>query len=106
MAKLTKKPSITKDSPQRSILKALSWRILATITTMSITWIATGSLDWALVVGAFDVVIKLILYYLHERLWTNIQWGKTWRRRAWKRHYRKMHRKQEKENLKNAKTIH
>jgi uncharacterized membrane protein len=38
-------------------------------------------------------VAKLILYYLHERLWTNIQWGKSWRRRAWRRKYRQMHKK-------------
>jgi uncharacterized membrane protein len=96
---------ITKDSPQRSLLKALSWRVLATITTMIIIYFVSGSLDWALVGGAFDVVIKLLLYYLHERLWTNIQWGKTWKRRAWKRHYRKMHRKQDKEKQKNDKAL-
>lgn len=90
-----KKIKITKDSPQRSILKALSWRVIATLTTMIIIYAVSGSLDWALMGGAFDVVLKLMLYYLHERLWTNIQWGKSWRKRAWKSLYRKMHRKQE-----------
>lgn len=105
MAKSTKNPKITKDSPQRSVLKALSWRILATLTTMTITYFATGSLDWALVIGAFDVIIKLVLYYLHERLWTNIQWGKTWKRRAWRRYYRKMHRIEARKEQKNEKLI-
>lgn len=95
MTSKRKKLKITKDSPQRSILKALSWRIVATLTTMVIIYVVSGSLDWALMGGAFDVVIKLLLYYLHERLWTNIQWGKSWRKRAWKSLYRKMHRKQE-----------
>jgi uncharacterized membrane protein len=85
-----------KDSPQRSILKALSWRMVATATTMIIIYYVSGSLDWALIGGAFDIILKLVLYYLHERLWTNIQWGKSWRRRAWRRHYRKMHKLQAK----------
>lgn len=103
MAVSRKSKKITKDTPQRSLLKAISWRVLATLTTMIITYFATGSLDWALMVGAFDVVIKLILYYFHERLWTNIQWGKSWKRRAWKRHYRKMHKIQAKKEQENEK---
>ena len=105
VARNNKKPKITKDSPQRSLLKALSWRFLATLTTMIIIYYVSGSLDWALVGGAFDVVVKLILYYLHERLWTNIQWGKSWKRRAWKRHYRKMHKIQAKKKQKDEKLI-
>lgn len=84
---------ITKDSPGRSILKAISWRVVATATTMAIIYYVSGSLDWALVGGGLDIVLKLLLYYLHERLWTNIQWGKSWRRRAWRRKYRQMHKK-------------
>ena len=84
----------TKDSPQRSILKTISWRVLATTATMIIIYVISGSLDWAIMGGIFDVVVKLVLYYAHERLWTNIEWGKSWRRRAWRRHYRKMHKMQ------------
>jgi len=42
-----------------------------------------------------DIIAKLILYYFHERLWTNVAWGKYWKRQAWKRKYRKMHKKTE-----------
>ena len=53
-----KKPiKITKDSPQRSLLKAISWRVIATATTMVIIYLVTGNLDWAFVGGAVDVVI-------------------------------------------------
>lgn len=96
---------ITKDSPQRSLLKAISWRVIATATTMVIIYLVTGNLDWAFVGGAVDVVVKLLFYYLHERLWTNIQWGKSWRKRAWRRHYRKMHKKQAKMQENNEKAI-
>ena len=94
---------VTKDSPQRSILKAVSWRFVASGSTFIISFtIFTQTTETAFgeILGAVslitlvDIIAKLILYYLHERLWTNIQWGKAWRRRAWRSLYRKMHEKQ------------
>jgi len=95
---------VAKDSPQRSILKALSWRLVASGSTFIISFtIFTQTTETAFgeilgavsLITAVDIIAKLILYYLHERLWTNIQWGKSWRRRAWKSLYRKMHEKQD-----------
>ncbi len=94
-----------KDSPGRSILKAISWRIIASGTTFLITFIifsnTTGhTLNEALETAGYVTMIefsaKILIYYLHERLWTNIRWGKYWRRsywrrRRWKKLYRKMH---------------
>ena len=91
---------IKKDSPSRSILKALSWRLIASGSTFIISFtIFTQTTETAFkdiigvvsLITAVDIVAKLILYYLHERLWTNIVWGKEWRRKAWRRKYRKMH---------------
>jgi adenylylsulfate kinase len=58
-----------KDARHRSILKALSWRICASITTMLIFFAFTGRLVLALGAGAVEIVVKLVLYYLHERTW-------------------------------------
>ncbi len=58
-----------KEAHYRSILKALSWRALATITTMSIVFAFTRKVALSAGVGAVEVVVKLILYYLHERIW-------------------------------------
>ncbi len=89
-----------KDSPTRSILKAISWRVIASGATFLITYLIikyssdrteTQALQFASSIATIDVVAKLILYYLHERLWTNIYWGKYWSRKAWKKKYRKMH---------------
>ncbi len=94
-----------KDSPQRSILKTVSWRFVASGSTFIISFtIFTQATETAFrdilgavsLITAVDIVAKLFLYYFHERLWTNIQWGKSWRRRAWRRHYRKMHKLQAK----------
>ena len=59
----------------RSIVKAITWRAMATLTTTSIVFIATGNITLSLGVGFFDVVIKLALYYFHERVWGTIDWG-------------------------------
>lgn len=57
------------DTHSRSVLKALSWRIVASTTTFSLVFIFTGQLALSAGVSAVEVVTKLILYYLHERLW-------------------------------------
>ena len=62
---------------KRSILKALIWRAIATITTVFIVYIYTREMTLALGVGVVEVVSKMVLYYGHERLWARIRWGKT-----------------------------
>ncbi|UCH35598.1 MAG: DUF2061 domain-containing protein [Armatimonadota bacterium] len=61
---------------RRSVVKAVSWRILATITTMGVVYGFTGRLDLSLGVGAVEVVVKMLLYYAHERLWGRVTWGR------------------------------
>ncbi len=99
-------PLVVKDTPGRSLAKAISWRIVASLTTFLITFVIFRQkisgpykqiLEASTLVMIFDVVIKIVIYYFHERLWTNISWGKYmqrkyWKRRAWKKLYRKMHR--------------
>ena len=57
----------------RSAAKAFTWRIIASIDTFTIAIVATSVCDSpqtaALAIAAFEVPNKLILYYLHERLW-------------------------------------
>ena len=60
----------------RSISKALSWRILATATTVLIAYLVFGEIDKAMVVGGFEVVGKFVLYFVHERAWNSISLGR------------------------------
>lgn len=60
----------------RSLIKALSWRILATVITFSVVMVLTGELEMAATVGLIDTFIKLGIYYGHERLWSKIQFGR------------------------------
>jgi len=56
-------------SYKRHILKTVTWRIIGTLDTMVISWIITGSWKWGLAIGSIEVFTKMILYFLHERVW-------------------------------------
>ena len=64
------------EKPIRSIVKAISWRIVGTLDTMIISWIITGELAMAISIGSIEVVTKMVLYYGHERIWNYIKWWK------------------------------
>ena len=64
------------DQRRRSIVKAVSWRVLATLTTMTIVFAFTGELALSLGVGVIEVMLKMVLYYGHERLWSRMAWGR------------------------------
>jgi len=56
-------------SMNRTITKALSWRILGTTVTFGLVYAVTGRLDIAALVCGLEIPIKLTVYYLHERAW-------------------------------------
>ena len=60
------------DSKTKSLLKTLSWRAVATLITMLIAYFIIGDITVALSIGAFDVIIKMVAYYFHERAWSKI----------------------------------
>ena len=65
-----------RESNGRSLIKTISWRFWATITTALLVYIFTKKLELALAIGGIEVLLKLILYYLHERTWNKISFGK------------------------------
>lgn len=60
----------------RYFAKAISWRLVATVTTICITFAFTGNIVISSGVGIVDFFIKILVYYLHERLWDLIPWEK------------------------------
>ncbi len=64
-----------RESRLRSLLKACSWRVLATATTVLIAYIITGKADAALAIGSIEFIAKFIIYYLHERAWQLVPRG-------------------------------
>ncbi len=64
------------ETHSRTVLKAISWRVIATLTTMTIVYLFTREIKDAFGVGFFDIIAKMSFYYLHERTWGRIAWGK------------------------------
>ena len=64
------------EKPYRSMVKAVSWRITGTLDTMALSWLITGRLTVALSIGGLELFTKMLLYYLHERAWSRIDFGR------------------------------
>jgi len=64
----------TEETHIRSVIKSLSWRTLASISTLVLSYVLTGNLVFAGIISITDTVIKLIEYFLHERVWSYIPW--------------------------------
>ena len=61
----------------RSVAKAISWRILASLVTGLIAFVFTENLMIAVGIGSTEALAKIFLYWGHERLWDRIPWGRT-----------------------------
>ncbi|MFT5819872.1 MAG: putative membrane protein [Crocinitomix sp.] len=64
------------DKWKRSLVKTLSWRAIGTIDTILISYFLTGTLEVALSIGGIELITKMMLYFFHERIWNQINWGK------------------------------
>lgn len=64
-----------RDSRKRHIYKTFSWRFIGTLDTMLLAWIISGDPMVGLKVGILEVFTKMIIYYLHERVWYRIDYG-------------------------------
>jgi len=59
----------------RHLAKTISWRIIGTIDTMVLGFFITGDFQMALTIGGLEIFTKMILYFLHERVWYKINFG-------------------------------
>jgi len=56
-------------SYKRHIAKSISWRIVGTLDTIVLSGLITGSWTIGFTIGGVEVISKMILYFLHERMW-------------------------------------
>lgn len=64
------------EKPYRSIVKAFSWRTTGTIDTIVVSYFVTGQIKLAMAIGGVELFTKIVLYYLHERIWNRINFGR------------------------------
>ncbi len=60
----------------RSLVKAVSWRATGTVDTIVISFLITGQIKLAVSIGFVELFTKICLYYLHERAWEKIPFGR------------------------------
>ena len=54
---------------KRHLAKTLSWRFIGTLDTLLLAWLISGDLSVGAKISVLEMITKMILYYLHERLW-------------------------------------
>ena len=59
----------------RHLLKTFSWRVLGSLTTLLIVWHISGSPIMAIKIGFAETLTKMILYYIHEKIWYRSKFG-------------------------------
>ena len=64
------------DHPKRSLCKSLSWRLFSFVLTVAIIYVYTKNIKQSLGVGAGIDLVKMVLYYIHERLWNKVDFGR------------------------------
>ena len=64
------------DKHYRSLVKAVSWRITGSVDTLIVSYLITGKLKWALTISGVELFTKIGLYYVHERVWENLSFGR------------------------------
>lgn len=64
------------DKHYRSVVKAFSWRATGTCDTILITFLITGQAKWAFRIGFVELFTKIFLYYVHERIWERLSFGR------------------------------
>ncbi|MDH5375973.1 MAG: DUF2061 domain-containing protein [Candidatus Bathyarchaeota archaeon] len=60
----------------RSLAKTISWRIVATSTTILLVFLFTGNLVISASVGSLELISKIVIYYIHERVWNLSNFGR------------------------------
>lgn len=63
------------DNRRRSVTKTTTWRGIASLDTVLLALLFTGNLGAAFSIGGLEVLTKLVLYYVHERVWDRISWA-------------------------------
>ena len=64
------------DTHLRSVVKAMSYRVVATLVTALLAFMFTDDLLIAVGIGSTEGLSKILLFWIHERLWVRVRWGR------------------------------
>jgi len=64
------------DKHKRTLIKTLTWRLIALLVTVIVFYIYSRDAKGSLTVGLAANIIKMAIYYVHERVWNRIRFGR------------------------------
>jgi uncharacterized membrane protein len=64
-------------SKRRSLAKSITWRLIAIFVTFGVGFVMSGSWEFAASLSLVSNLINFVLYYIHERFWLKVDWGKS-----------------------------
>ena len=64
------------DQPKRTLAKTVTWRIIALVTTILVVYLYSKDITESLVIGVTANALKMVLYYVHERMWNRVSFGR------------------------------
>ena len=65
------------DGKERAIIKAITWRLVASAVLVTIAWLLVCDVETVGLVTLFYNIVQIVVYFMHERLWNYINWGRT-----------------------------
>ena len=64
------------DSHLRALVKGIVWRFVGSLDTFILSLLVTGKLSYAVSIASIEALTKIVLFYLHERAWRLVPWGR------------------------------
>jgi uncharacterized membrane protein len=64
------------ETNKRSIVKTITWRLTGSGATFLISYLISGNIAMASSIAAIQLLANTVLYYVHERVWNKIKWGR------------------------------
>ena len=65
------------DTNARSLTKTITWRLAGSGATFGISWLVSGDVAVAGSIAVIQIVANTVLYYVHERIWNTVKWGRS-----------------------------
>ncbi len=64
------------DTPKRSLVKTISWRITGSTATFAISYAVLGDFAVSGTIAVIQLTFNTLLYFVHERVWNRVRWGR------------------------------
>jgi uncharacterized membrane protein len=64
------------NSKKRSLAKTITYRFISSAIGFLVVWVLSDNIKTGAMFSIAELVYKPLQYYIHERIWQRIKWGK------------------------------